>query len=386
MRILGIETSCDETAVALIEANADTVRVLGNALYSQAALHAEYGGVFPNLAKREHAKNLVPLLAQCLSDAQSMRKQKTAFSAEEKEQVKEILSREGNLYEELIALVESIEKPAIDCIAVTNGPGLEPALWVGVSFAKTLAKLWNIPVMPINHMEGHILVAALDKVGADLFKFKNIAYPALALLISGGHTQLVLAKSPLAYEIVGDTKDDAVGEAFDKVARILGLAYPGGPEISRLAEKERKEFPDKAAAYPLPRPMIHSKDLHFSFSGIKTAVLYTVKKIGALTPALVQEIACEFENAVVEVLVKKTKDAILGHDVKTLIIGGGVSANKKVRADFAELCNKLGIDLMIPEVSASTDNALMIALAGSMHAASGKTYGSDFKAEGNLTL
>jgi len=390
MKVLGIETSCDETAVCVIETHGDLpdakLKILGNQLYSQVALHAKYGGVFPNMAKREHAKNLVPLLEKCLTEANISKEKKQKISAEKNEKIKKILEREEGLFEMLEKFAEKIEKPDIDAIAVTNGPGLEPALWVGVSFAKALGELWNVPLYPVNHMEGHIVVASVDKVSEKEFVFKKIDHPAIALLISGGHTQLVLNKETLNYEIIGDTKDDAVGEAFDKVARILGLPYPGGPEISKLAEKERREFPDKETAYPLPRPMIHSNDLNFSFSGIKTAVLYTVKKIPELTGAIKQEIAREFEDAVVEVIILKTRQAVIEYGARTIVIGGGVSANKKIREDFTILARELGIELMVPEVSASTDNAFMIALAGYVNITSGKKPQMDFRAQGNLRL
>ena len=396
MKILGIETSCDETAVCLIETKNDSIHILGNQLYSQVALHAKYGGVFPNMAKREHAKNLVPLLEKCLREANILKEKNQKISTEKNEKIKEILEREEGLFEMLSELAGKMKKPDIDAIAVTNGPGLEPALWVGVSFAKALGELWDIPLYPVNHMEGHIVVASVDKIYEKEFAFKKINYPAIALLISGGHTQLVLNKELLNYEIIGDTKDDAIGEAFDKVARILGLPYPGGPEISKLAEKERAENfstygrstegRQKETSYPLPRPMIHSKDLNFSFSGIKTAVLYTVKKIPELTAAIKQEIAREFEDAVVEVIILKTRQAVMEYNAQTIIIGGGVSANKKIREDFTALANELSIELMIPEVSASTDNAFMIALAGYVNIASGKKPQADFAAKGNLSL
>ena len=214
----------------------------------------------------------------------------------------------------------------------------------------------------------------------------HLKYPAIAILISGGHTQLVLIKEKLNYEIIGNTKDDAIGEAFDKVARILGLPYPGGPEISKLAEKERLEFPNKIPPFPLPRPMIHSHDLNFSFSGIKTAVLYTVQKIPIMTDEIKQEIAREFEDAVVEVIVKKTKEAVELYGAETIIMGGGVSANKKIRNDFTALAKDLNIEFSVPEISASTDNAFMIALAGYLNIKSGKKSEAEFKAKGNLSL
>ena len=225
-----------------------------------------------------------------------------------------------------------------------------------------------------------------DKTNELEYEIRQINFPAIALLISGGHTQLVLIKDNLKYEIIGNTKDDAIGEAFDKVARILGLAYPGGPLISKLAEKERIEFPDKIPPYPLPRPMIHSKDLNFSFSGIKTAVLYTTQKIPVITDSIKQEIAREFEDAVVEVIVTKTKRAVEDYGAQTIIIGGGVSANKKIRNDFTKLAEELNIEFLVPEISASTDNAFMIALVGYINIKAGKKPETEFKALGNLTL
>jgi len=232
------------------------------------------------------------------------------------------------------------------------------------------------------------LFPSLDKegLGAVEYIIKETKYPALALLISGGHTQLVLIKDNLQYEIIGNTCDDAVGEAFDKVARMLGLPYPGGKIISDLAEKERKEFPDKKTPYPLPRPMIHSKNLNFSFSGLKTAVLYTLKKLPEITNQIKQEISLEFENAVLDVLTSKVSQAVEEYNPQTFIIGGGVSANPKIRSVLEQVCKKYGIEFLVPEVSASTDNALMIALAGYMNIIAGKQATTDFKANGNLSL
>jgi N6-L-threonylcarbamoyladenine synthase len=395
MIILGIETSCDETAICIIETDESSltqkIKILGNQLYTQIALHTQYGGVFPMLAKREHSKNLTPILEACLNEAEIINFGKEKILSTEKiEKIKEILIREQGLFEPFIELAEKINSATwnkkIDEIVVTNGPGLEPALWVGVSFAKALSELINVPVTPTNHMEGHIMVAPLIKISDKEFELKDIKYPAIALLISGGHTQLVLTKENLKYEIIGNTKDDAIGEAFDKVARILGLPYPGGPQISKLAEKERIEFPNKVPPFPLPRPMIHSKDLNFSFSGIKTAVLYTVQKIPEMTEQIKQEIAREFEDAVVEVIVKKTKQAVEQCGAQTIIIGGGVSANKKIRNDFAKLSEELNVEFLVPEISASTDNAFMIALAGYLNIRAGKKPETEFRAKGNLTL
>jgi N6-L-threonylcarbamoyladenine synthase len=405
MIILGIETSCDETAVCIIETDESSpspkIKILGNQLYSQIALHTQYGGVFPMMAKREHTKNLIPLLKKCLEESDFFKlkvgDEKLKVNTEK---IKEILSREETLYDQFTELFK-IEKPQIDAIAVTNGPGLEPALWVGVSFAKALSELWDIPIIPTNHMEGHIVVAPLEKLEEKKYELKKIDFPSIALLISGGHTQLVLVKDWLHYEIIGNTKDDAIGEAFDKVARILGLAYPGGPLISKLAEIARKKAEQtqtnaekNKSPYHLPRPMLHSGDLNFSFSGIKTAVLYLVRDLlqrqsasdQHLSANVQEEIAREFEDAVVEVIVKKTKEAVEKYNATSIIIGGGVSANKKIREDFQILADYLGIKFMVPEFSASTDNAFMIALAGYLNIKSGKKYTSDFKAQGNLTL
>ncbi len=388
MKILGIETSCDETAVSIIETNGvfpdGSIEILGNQLYSQIAVHAEFGGVFPMMAKREHQKNLVPLLIKCLEESR-LKFHPTESDNGKIEKIDEILIREGELSSQFKEIFE-YEKPDIDLIAVTSGPGLEPALWVGVSFAKALAELWNIPLMPINHMEGHIVVAGLNTLSEKNFEIKKIEFPSIALLISGGHTQLVLMKDYLQYEIIGNTKDDAIGEAFDKVARIMDLPYPGGPEISKLAEKERIEFPNKKTQYPQPRPMIHSHDLHFSFSGLKTSILYLTQKIENISKEIKQEIAKEFEDAVTEVIVKKTKEAVEQYGAKNLVIGGGVSANKNIRNEFKKLCEDLNISLLLPEISASTDNAFMIALAGYINISLGKKTKNDLKANGNLSL
>jgi N6-L-threonylcarbamoyladenine synthase len=389
MKILGIETSCDETAVSLIEATGGLTdphfSVLGNALYSQVKIHAEYGGVFPALAKREHAKNLVPLLREAFLKAKIATNIDTQILSEETiASVTKLLEREPGLAEQLIPFLQSTAKPDIDLISVTSGPGLEPALWVGINFALALGKAWNIPVMPTNHMEGHIL--------SPLLTHHEVSFPAIALLISGGHTELVLVRDWATYEVIGETRDDAVGEAFDKVARLLSLPYPGGPEISKLAEEGRQK--KITSRWTLPRPMLHSPDLDFSFSGIKTAVLYLVKKLAenhqisetfALSPEAATEIALEFENAVTEVLLAKTKKAIEDHGAETLILGGGVIANTHIRRSFQELAaTHPGLKLLMPELNLSTDNAIMIAIAGYFDHLSGKQPQTSIKAEGNL--
>jgi N6-L-threonylcarbamoyladenine synthase len=397
MKILSIETSCDETAISIVEAQEEasgaSFNVLANITLSQAKLHAEYGGVFPNLAKREHSKNLVPVLKQALEDA-DMLKITENINLSHTEELVTMLEREPKMLEQFLELIPTIEKPKVDVIAVTNGPGLEPALWVGVNFAKALSLVWGIPVIPINHMEGHILAALLQEVRDSEIKIESIKFPAIALLISGGHTELVLMKDPHAgetswmdYEVIGQTRDDAVGEAFDKVARMLGLPYPGGPEISKLAEQAQDV---EEPPYPLPRPMIKTDDYDFSFSGLKTAVLYTVKKLPQITPHTKEAIALEFEEAVTEILLKKTLRAAEEYGAKTIIIGGGVSANRRIRGAFEEKIKKMqDVELFVPDAALSTDNALMIAVAGYFKASSKQIKTSsegNIRAEGNLSL
>ncbi|MDO8590334.1 MAG: tRNA (adenosine(37)-N6)-threonylcarbamoyltransferase complex transferase subunit TsaD [bacterium] len=335
MKILAIETSCDETAVALLEIDGalekPNIKVLGNTLLSQVALHEQYGGVYPNLAKREHQKNLPPLLEETLREA-----------------------------------CENPEKPDIDYIAVTNGPGLEPALWVGITFAEALGKKWNKLVVPVNHMEGHVFSVLFESGDA-------LALPALALLVSGGHTELVHVKDFMSYEILGQTRDDAVGEAFDKVARMLGLPYPGGPEISKLAEIARGKVNSETTTFRFPRPMMHSKNLDFSFSGLKTAVLYKLKSENGSTSSpqvgdegFKEDMARAFEDAAVEVLVDKTRRALveLGDGAKTLIVAGGVSANLHLSRELRKLVAEFpDITLKIPPRLLTTDNAIMIGIS-----------------------
>jgi N6-L-threonylcarbamoyladenine synthase len=241
-RILAVETSCDETAIAILECvggqNAAEFKVLGNTLLSQIDIHREYGGVFPALAKREHAKNLVPILEAALEEAELLREDTQAIPEDARTKIAVLLDREPGLAKAFFEFVSECEAPAIDAIVVTAGPGLEPALWVGLNFAKALALLWNKPLVAVNHMEGHVL-AALAREENDMLVIRDVNLPVLALLISGGHTELALMKEWLEYELIGQTRDDAVGEAFDKVARMLELPYPGGPEISKLAEEQR---------------------------------------------------------------------------------------------------------------------------------------------------
>jgi N6-L-threonylcarbamoyladenine synthase len=403
MRILSIETSCDETAVCLLEAQGDLAtaqfRILGNALYSQVAIHKEYGGVFPAVAKREHAKNLVPLLGRALQSSSALTsvdlnnsKSSIEFTqslANKKDQLNKLLEREVGLFESLWEFINSYQRPNIDMIAVTIGPGLEPALWVGVNFAKALAIAWNLPMYPINHLEGHVLSPLIEA-----HQLQKIAFPALSLIISGGHTELVLIKDWLDYEVIGQTKDDAVGEAFDKVARMLDLPYPGGPEISKIIDQtnpETKKDLHEKFNITFPRPMIDSRDLNFSFSGLKTAVLYFIKKLKEnnveITPELKSAIAEEFQNAVTDVLITKTKNAFAEYEVKNLILGGGVVANTKIRQAFEKMILQTPhVHLIIPPINISTDNAVMIAIAGYFNFLLGRQAQKDFKAVGNLSL
>ncbi len=395
MNLLAIETSCDETAISILEARgthrSPSFKILSSVVHSQAALHAKWSGVVPNLAKREHSKNLVPILRKALEESGLLVNKKLA-SLPETEKIKKMLEREPGLAELFLEFVPNIAVPKIDAIAVTYGPGLEPALWTGINFAKALGLFWNKPIMPINHMEGHILSVLLPETTPGLRSNLKLKLPAIALLISGGHTELVLIKDWLKYKVLGHTRDDAVGEAFDKVARMLGLPYPGGPEISKLAEKfSTWELSSQVNKIPikLPRPMINSGDLDFSFSGLKTAVLYKIKEIGKLSEEIKSEIAHEFEEAVVDVLISKTKLALRQNEVKTLIIGGGVIANKKIREAFKGLANE-NLRLLIPHRTLSTDNAAMIATAGYFRYLDYKNKktkpNKNFKATGNLIL
>ncbi len=396
MKILAIETSCDETAIAILECEGGEqdarFSVLGNALLSQIEIHKEYGGVFPALAKREHAKNLVPILEAALEEAELLHEDAQVISEETRVKISEILTREPGLTEAFFEFISQCEPPEIDAIAVTAGPGLEPALWVGINFAKALALIWNKPLIAVNHMEGHIVAAlakepapaALSGTGRNLV-IEHIEMPVLALLISGGHTELVLMKKWFQYELIGATRDDAVGEAFDKVARMLNLPYPGGPEISRLAEKSRNETSD--TLFKLPRPMLHDATCDFSFAGLKTAVLYLLKEKVDLSEREKQHIAHEFENAVTDVLWKKTSRALEDTGAQTLVIGGGVSANTHIRRTFTEKIKSdhPGVSLRIPSAVLTTDNAIMIAIAG-FYRAQRKEFKTEILAQGNLSL
>lgn len=419
IKILAIETSCDETAIAIVEGNSSEhgaqFRILGNALLSQIDIHKEYGGVFPALAKREHAKNLVPILEAALEEAELLRENAQVISEEMRAKISEILAREPGLTEAFFDFISECEPPEIDAIAVTAGPGLEPALWVGINFARALAETWQKPLVAVNHMEGHVIAALAsgnhavplqrengatssltsgnhaDSLREDhgaILEIKGVQMPLLALLISGGHTELVLMKEWLQYELIGATVDDAVGEAYDKVARMLTLPYPGGPEISRLAEQARSApSVEIENPYSLPRPMLRDGTCNFSFAGLKTAVMQLLKKYPEMPESEKKRVAREFEDSVSEVLWKKTAKAIEETGAQTLVIGGGVSANTHIRRIFKEnIAHKHPeVSLCIPTAALTTDNAIMIALAG-FYRAQRKEFVTEIVANGNLSL
>jgi N6-L-threonylcarbamoyladenine synthase len=421
MKILAIETSCDETAIALVEVSEKLgktkFKILANEVSSQVAIHAQFGGVFPAMAKREHGKNITHILEKVLNDSKLSKPVVKNFVLPKKtgEKIRKILERENDLAENFINFANRIKTPKIDAITVTTGPGLEPALWVGISFAKALSYHWNIPFVPANHMEGHIFsVFPTDQNTFTIDSNKKI-FPVISLLVSGGHTEIILMKDwpasqtsqgGMKYKKVGTTRDDASGEAFDKVARMLGLPYPGGPEISKLAAKERGVFNSSLQPFVLPRPMINSKDYDFSFSGLKTAVLYMIRdlkekytekeleKLFGPDSNWKQKTACEFENSVIEVLVSKTIRAIKEFKARTLIVGGGVSANKYLQETMKKEIEKINekqkekTTVHFPSRKLTGDNALMIAIAGYYQFKNKKIIKNlnSVKANGNLSL
>jgi N6-L-threonylcarbamoyladenine synthase len=395
MKILAIETSCDETAIAVLEIKGKTttpkITRLAHSVASQIELHAQYGGVFPMMAKREHAKAFVPLLLASLKKAKLAKKSKKALPEKIIAKVRSILEREPEMSDTMVAFLSEIAQPSIDVIAVTTGPGLEPALWVGVNAAKALALAWDIPIIGVNHMEGHVLSVLVQekRKGQKTFTAEKLHFPVLSLLVSGGHTELVLMKDWRHYKKIGATRDDAAGEAFDKVARMLELPYPGGPKISALAHTQRgKNVIPKE--YALPRPMITSNDFDFSFSGLKTAVLYLLKKISVHTDEIKAHIAHEFENAVVEVLTHKTLRALKKYKCTTLVVGGGVASNTHLRTTLTREVKKTfpKMKVYFPEKELATDNAFMIGIAGYfeyLKTKKGKRPES-LRAQGNLSL
>ena len=310
MKTLGIETSCDETAIAIYDSKDG---IIGESIHSQMEMHAQYGGVVPELASRDHCLKIVDVLEEAL----------------------------GNL---------SIG--SIDQIAYTSGPGLLGALLIGESFAQGLSTALNIPLIPINHLEGHLM--------SPMMEFPQIKMPFICLLVSGGHSMIVDVKGKGKYEIIGQSQDDAVGEAFDKVAKLLDLPYPGGPHIEKLALK------GKSGAFEFPRPMVNSDNLNMSFSGLKTAVLYTIKKISNITEEIKADIAASFQQAIADVLIMKIKKSIDTTKRKEVIVAGGVAANMFLRSEFKKIEESHNIKVYYPDLKYCGDNAAMIAFVGSM--------------------
>jgi len=317
MLVLGIETSCDETGVALYDSAVATPSraLLAHRLHSQVAMHEAYGGVVPELASRDHIRRLLPLVEGVLADAGRTRAD-------------------------------------IDAIACTEGPGLAGALLVGTGFAHALAYALDVPVIGIHHLEGHLL--------APLMADAAPTFPFVALLVSGGHTQLMKVDDVGVYTLLGETLDDAAGEAFDKTAMLLGLPYPGGPSLARLAE-----FGDEKA-FAFPRPMLHSGNLDFSFSGLKTAVATAVRRAGNVCDAVRADVAASFQRAVVDVLVAKSMAALEQAGVDRLVVAGGVGANRLLRTEIDAAATKRGATVHIPAPEWCTDNGAMIALAGAL--------------------
>jgi len=335
MKILAIETSCDETAIAVVEAKGGLRRprfkIIANKVSSQIKIHRPFGGVVPNLAKREHQKNLPKML-------NALR----------------------------------FKPYDIDLIAVTVGPGLEPALWTGINFAKELAKKQKKSLLGANHMEGHVY--------SNLFAKKKMEFPAIVLVVSGGHTILLKMDSLTKWKKIGETRDDAAGEAFDKVARLLELPYPGGPEIEKLAKK------GNAQAINFPRPMLNQKNYDFSFSGLKTAVLYYLRdnSLKAKNLKLKTDIAASFQCAAIDVLVSKTMRAAKEYKAKSVMLCGGVAANRRLRKDMQQATRKIGANFFAPEFALNTDNAAMIAVAAYINFLKGKKF--KLTAKSNLSL
>ena len=310
MKTLGIETSCDETAIAIYDSENG---IIGESVFSQIKMHAEYGGVVPELASRDHCVKIVTVLQDALGE---------------------------------------IDINTIDQIAYTSGPGLLGALLIGESFAQGLSTALKIPLLPINHLEGHLMSPVME--------FPEIQTPYISLLVSGGHSMIVDVKERGNYEILGQSQDDAVGEAFDKVGKLLDLPYPGGPHIEKLALNGNPH------AYDFPRPMMHSDNLDLSFSGLKTSVLYTVRDIENITEEIKADIAASFQQAVIDVLTRKIKKAVEVSGRSDVIIAGGVAANKALRSAIKDLENLLGIRVFYPSLKYCGDNAAMIAFVGSL--------------------
>ena len=317
MIILGIESSCDETAISLVEISKKKLVVHKNLISSQVKLHAKYGGVVPEVAARKHTEVIIPLLEE--------------------------------------AMGKDFDQTDIDLIAVTSGPGLITSLLVGLETAKTIAYCWRKPIVGVNHLSGHLYSSWLEN--EELSIEQSDLWPAIGLLVSGGHTELLLVKDYEEYKVIGCTRDDAVGEAFDKVAKILDLGYPGGPIVAKRA------LSGDAGAIDFPRPMIKEKSFDFSLSGLKTAVRYYVCD-HQLNEQMINDVCASFQQAVVDVLVSKTMSAASRYQAKSIIIGGGVAANKQLRKELLVACDKINLPFYCPRLVYTGDNAAMIALAG----------------------
>ena len=327
MITLAVETSCDETALALFD---DRKGLIADVLLSQAKVHSPFGGVVPELSAREHTRNLLPLFDHLLKES-------------------------------------GIRPEDIDFVSFTLTPGLILSLVVGVSFAKAVAYTFGKPLVPVHHLEGHIYSAFVED---------KIEYPFLALIVSGGHTDLYLVEDFGRYRFLGGTLDDAAGESYDKVAKMIGLEYPGGPAIDRLAQKGEDR-------YDLPRPLLESDELNFSFSGLKTAVMNLIRREKDYK---VEDVCASFQRAVVDTLVGKTLKAIEKVAVNRLVVVGGVSANSELRYRFGKECTQRGIELHIPPLKLSTDNAVMIAYAGMERFKRGVNAPLDINASPNMPL
>jgi N6-L-threonylcarbamoyladenine synthase len=381
MIILGIETSCDETAASVVSGKGENVEVLSNIVSSQIEIHKKYYGVVPEVAAREHILNILPVINEALVKAGIFVSSKTTPSPS--------LQRRG---------------VKLDAIAVTAGPGLITSLLAGVETAKTLAYSWNLPLVAVNHIEGHIRANYIKEIpskkrGARRAGCVGVKLPAIILTVSGGHTMLVLMDKKDKFKIIGETRDDAAGEAFDKAAKLLNLGYPGGPIVSKTAREFKKvsvgtglTHPVPSTGHPsqegisLPRPMLNDPNFDFSFSGLKTSLLYKIQK-DKNWQNRVPEYCYEFERAVVETLVGKAIKAARKYGVKTLMLAGGVSANSVLREEFSRAAEKEKIICHIPSLEYTTDNAAMIAAAGYFHAKKKDfTPWQKIKADCNLKL
>ena len=395
MRILGIETSCDETGISILEFKRNQCKILANLVYSQIKVHQPYGGVVPNLAKREHQKNLIPMLQLALQEAQlkknKRKNKKNKLPASKIQVLENLLAKDEILKQGLFSFFQMIDKPKIDLIAVTKGPGLAPALWPGVNCARALSYFWHIPLLGISHLEAHILSNWLPKEKNQwtTLQIPQNLFPAAGLIISGGHTQLILIKKIGCYCLIGETRDDAAGECFDKTARLLGLSYPGGPAIAAEAKKT-KNLPPPSFPISLPRPMINQKNYDFSFAGLKTAVLYLIenlKKQKVSLNLIRPFLAAEIQNSINEVLVTKTIRLAKNFHTKSIIAAGGVAANEALCELLQqEAAKKLpGIKVIIPAKQYTGDNAAMIALTAYFHQKQ-PIHWEKLKADPNLKL